>query len=368
MNGKSRTPTSWTTSSTADGWVTILPHQPLARATLIAATLCRVRVVTAARRAVVFRRSRRTWKFGENPARSRHCVSLGSSQTCLRRTSTTTGRRNPGGTDVRAHAPRAGHGRATVLLSRPGPALADLRQPAGPGRAVPRGRRGGRDRADRGQRHPRVDPRRPASARLPVPLGPGVLSVRSFLVRGLLAGLVAGFVAFGVAYATGEPSIEAAIAIEESAGGHAHAEGTGQAAAEDATGTQVPRSLQSTAGLLTATAVAGTTLGGLIGVLSALAVGRFGALGVRGTTLLVTGIGFVSLYVLPFVAYPPNPPAVGSAETIGTRTTLYLATVAISVVAAVVALLAGRRLATRAGAWWATLAGIGGYLLVVLGT
>ena len=107
----------------------------------------------------------------------------------------------------------------------------------------------------------------------------------------------------------------------------------------------MPRSLQSTAGLLTATAVAGTTLGGLVGVLSALALGRFGGLGVRGSTLLVTGIGFVSLYVLPFVAYPPNPPAVGSADTIGTRTVLYLAAVAISVIAAIAAVLVGRRLA-----------------------
>ena len=45
-----------------------------------------------------------------------------------------------------------------------------------------------------------------------------MLSVRSFLVRGLLAGLVAGIVAFGVAYVVGEPSIDAAIAIEESGG------------------------------------------------------------------------------------------------------------------------------------------------------
>jgi predicted cobalt transporter CbtA len=119
--------------------------------------------------------------------------------------------------------------------------------------------------------------------------------------------------------------------------------------------------------MLTATAVAGTTLGGLVGVLSALALGRFGRLGVRGSTLVVAGVGFVSLSVLPFVAYPPNPPGVGSAATIDTRTTLYLATVAISVVAAVAAVLVGRRLAVRAGAWWATLAGIAGYLLVVLG-
>src|ERR687893_17832 len=185
--------------------------------------------------------------------------------------------------------------------------------------------------------------------------------VRSFLVRGLLAGLVAGVVAFGVAYAVVEPSITAAIAIEETA---AHSHEAGHA---EESGTHVPRSLQSTLGLVTTTAVAGTTLGGLVGVRSALALGRFCALGVRGSTLLVAGIGFVSLYALPFVAYPPNPPGVGSAETIGTRTTLYLCTAAISVIAAVTAVLVGRRLARRTGAWWAALAAIAGYLLVTLG-
>ena len=182
--------------------------------------------------------------------------------------------------------------------------------------------------------------------------------VRSFLVRGLAAGLLAGVVAFGVAYVVGEPSIEAAIAIEESAP-HTH-----QAGDPEAGGTEVPRSLQSTLGLLTATAVAGTTLGGLIGVLSALALGRFGGLGVRGSTLLITAIGFLSLYAVPFVAYPPNPPAVGEAETIATRTTLYFAMVAISVVAALTAVLVGRRLAARVGSWSAALIVLAGYLAV----
>jgi predicted cobalt transporter CbtA len=126
----------------------------------------------------------------------------------------------------------------------------------------------------------------------------------------------------------------------------------------------VPRSLQATLGLLTATAVAGTTLGGLVGVLSALALGRFGGLGVRGTSLLIAAIGFVSLYAVPFVAYPPNPPAVGHAETIGTRTALYFATVAISVIAALTAVLVGRRLAAQVGSWSAALTGVAGYLLV----
>ena len=44
-----------------------------------------------------------------------------------------------------------------------------------------------------------------------------MLTARTFLVRGLLAGLIAGIVTFGVAYVIGEPSIDAAIAIEEAA-------------------------------------------------------------------------------------------------------------------------------------------------------
>ena len=176
-------------------------------------------------------------------------------------------------------------------------------------------------------------------------------SARDFLIRGLLAGLFAGLVAFGVAYVVGEPSFDAAIAIEESAHGG---------------GELVPRSLQSTVGLLTGTAVAGVTLGGLVGVLSALALGRLGRLGVRGVSLSLASIGFVSVSLLPFVAYPPNPPAVGHPQTIGTRTELYFILVAISIIAAVTAVVVGRRLAARWGAWYATLSAIAGYLLVTL--
>jgi predicted cobalt transporter CbtA len=176
-------------------------------------------------------------------------------------------------------------------------------------------------------------------------------SARDFLIRGLLAGLFAGLVAFGVAYVVGEPSVDAAIAIEESAHGG---------------GELVPRSLQSTVGLLTGTTVAGVTLGGLVGVLSALALGRLGRLGVRGVSLSLAAMGFVSISLLPFVAYPPNPPAIGHPETIGTRTELYFIVVAISIIAAVTAVVVGHRLAARWGAWYATLSAVVGYLLVTL--
>jgi predicted cobalt transporter CbtA len=194
-------------------------------------------------------------------------------------------------------------------------------------------------------------------------------SARDFLVRGLLAGLIAGFVAFGVAYAVGEPSVNAAIAIEESgaieesAGGHHGEEAT---VSEESAASEVPRSLQSTLGLLTGTTIAGVTLGGLVGVLSALALGRLGRLGVRGVSLAVASMGFVSVSLLPFLAYPPNPPAVGHPETIGTRTALYFIMIAISIIAAVPAVLVGRRLAARWDAWYAILTAVVGYLLVTL--
>jgi predicted cobalt transporter CbtA len=125
-------------------------------------------------------------------------------------------------------------------------------------------------------------------------------------------------------------------------------------------------SLQSTAGLLTSTMVGGVTLSGLVGVLSALALGRLGRLGVRGVSLSVAAIGFVSVSLMPFVAYPPNPPAVGHPETIGLRTELYFIMLAISIIAAVAAVLVGRRLAARWGTWYATLSAIAGYLLVTI--
>jgi predicted cobalt transporter CbtA len=198
------------------------------------------------------------------------------------------------------------------------------------------------------------------------------MNARTFLVRGLLAGLIAGFVAFGVAYVIGEPSVNAAIAIEESGGmaGHTHeaeppATGSTATAAESHD-TEVPRSLQSTLGLLTGTLVAGTVLGGLVGVVSALALGRLGGLSPRASTLSVAALGFVGVYLVPTLGYPPNPPAVGQPDTIGYRTALYFILTAVSLIALTTAVLIGRRLIPRLGGWHAFLLCGLGYVVVCL--
>lgn len=203
-----------------------------------------------------------------------------------------------------------------------------------------------------------------------------VLAPRDFLVRGLLAGLIAGFLAFGVAYAVGEPSLAKAISMEDAGAAHGSRAAATMSSASSmpgmaqvpvtAAGTQVPRSLQSTLGLLTATAAIGTVLGAMAGICTALAFGRFGQVSPRATTLAVAATGFVALYAVPYLIYPPNPPGVGSPDTIGDRTRLYFTMVLISAAGAVVATLVIQVLRDRIGAWYAALVGVGGYLAAMV--
>ncbi len=197
-----------------------------------------------------------------------------------------------------------------------------------------------------------------------------MLTARTFLVRGLLAGLVAGIVTFGVAYVIGEPSIGAAIAIEEAGGAavedHVHdtpvTDTEEHSHGEEA---EVSRADQSTWGLATATVIIGVALGGIAGLGSAFACGRLGRLSPRASTAVVAAIGFTAFYLVPYLKFPPNPPAVGDPDTIGQRTAWYFSMLAVSVIAAVLAVVVARRLAPRVGTWNAGLAAGAGYLIVV---
>jgi predicted cobalt transporter CbtA len=180
------------------------------------------------------------------------------------------------------------------------------------------------------------------------------MSMRSLLVLGMLAGLLGGVLAFGFASVFGEPPVEVAISLEDQAGGHDH--GT-------AAGEPVTRDVQRTLGLAIATCAFGTALGGLFALAFAFAHGRIGPLAPRATALVVAAVGFVAVCLVPYLVYPPNPPAVGRAETIGDRTATYFAMVGLSVVLAVLAAYAYRRLA-RAG--WLAAVGAGvGYVVAV---
>lgn len=200
------------------------------------------------------------------------------------------------------------------------------------------------------------------------------LTARTFLLHGLLAGLVAGLLGFAVASAVGEPPLASAIALEdghheEAGAGDGHTDGHTHSHGEEASDDEasvVSRSTQSTWGLLTGTTAIGLALGGLVALGAAGAMGRLGRLRPGQSTALVAAVGFVAVALVPFLKYPSLPPGVGSGNTISERTASYFTFLLVSVVAAVLAVALASRLAPTRGAYAATLAGSGGYLLVVV--
>jgi hypothetical protein len=181
--------------------------------------------------------------------------------------------------------------------------------------------------------------------------------VRKLLLYGMLVGLVAGILAFVVAKTIGEPTVDKAIAFE----------GVVAEAHHDAEEAElVSRTVQNTAGLGAGVLLYGVAFGGIFALVFALAYGRLGALTARGTAAALGLVGFVSVYLVPFLKYPANPPSVGDPDTIKKRTALYLAMILISVAAAVVAVVVRRRLRERLGDWYATVAVGAAYVLVMV--
>ncbi|GIF66655.1 membrane protein [Asanoa ishikariensis] len=183
-----------------------------------------------------------------------------------------------------------------------------------------------------------------------------MLSPRSLLIRGMLVGLAAGVLAFVFAYLVGESPIDAAIAFEE-----AHADPA--AAGEPAL---VSRTVQSTVGLLTATLIYGVALGGIFSMAFAAAYGRLGQLGPRATAALVALAGFVVVALVPFLKYPANPPATGSEDTIGRRTSLYFLMLVIALASLALAIYIGRSQVARFGLWNAAIIAAGAFVAVIV--
>src|ERR1700730_12030131 len=101
-----------------------------------------------------------------------------------------------------------------------------------------------------------------------------------------------------------------------------------QAAAQPSEPAIVSRSVQRGAGLFTAYVVYGAATGGLLSLAFALAYGRVNGFDPKGLSALLAFAGFVAMVLVPELKYPANPPA-----TIGARTALYFAMLAISLLA-----------------------------------
>ena len=187
----------------------------------------------------------------------------------------------------------------------------------------------------------------------------------SLLVRGLIVGLFAGLLAGTFAYVMGEPRVDAAIAIEE-AGGAAHTHDHGDGSEEHAAEEQplVSREGQK-AGLFLATSLYGVALGGMFAVGFTLLRRKLRTENDAYAALGLAAAGFVGMVLVPFLKYPPNPPAVGDPDTINQRTVTDLLTLVIGLLA-VWAGVAASRWAERYGDLARLAGGVIGFLVTIV--
>lgn len=183
---------------------------------------------------------------------------------------------------------------------------------------------------------------------------------KRLIARGLLAGFAGALLAFLFARFCAEPVIGRAIAFED-----------GRTDAENAHGVHehgvdlFSRGVQSNVGLGFGVLIFGVAMGALFAVLFCVVYSRVRNLEPRVLSLLLAAGAFVAVYLVPFVKYPPNPPAVGQPDTIRARTGWYLVMVLASVVLAIAAVWLARRLAARFGAWDGRLLASASYVVAV---
>ena len=182
--------------------------------------------------------------------------------------------------------------------------------------------------------------------------------------RGALAGLIAGVLGFAFARIWAEPVIAKSIDYES---GRTDALAALNAAAGRPVAPEGPeifsRTMQSSVGLATGVIVFSVAMGALVAVAYLVLHGRFV---VRPQTLawLLCGFGFLGVFLLPFVKYPANPPAIGHTFTIVTRGQLYLIMVAASLVLLALSVFVARRLSPRLGPYRAVLVTAAGFLVL----
>ena len=185
--------------------------------------------------------------------------------------------------------------------------------------------------------------------------------------RGVLSGFIAGVLAFGFARIFAEPVINRAIDYEsgrESILAQLN-KAAGRTVAPD--GPEIfSRTIQSTVGIATGLIGFSTAMGALCAVAYILLQGRFAVMP-RTLALVIPAIGFLGIFMVPFVKYPANPPAVGHTFTIVQRGHLYLAMVLCSCVLLGVAVYAAHRLVPRFGVFSATVFSAIGFIIAISG-
>ena len=137
----------------------------------------------------------------------------------------------------------------------------------------------------------------------------------TFIFVSLLSGVIAGVILAGVNYFVAEPFIDQTIGIEVD-----NSIASGEVVDFDELSSY---RVWQKEGTFAAGAFLGLTYGAILGIVYVISRKYLPSSDDRKKALILAAIMCLSLYVVPFIKYPANPPAVGDPETIGLRDSLY---------------------------------------------
>lgn len=146
-----------------------------------------------------------------------------------------------------------------------------------------------------------------------------------FLIIVLLSGALAGLVHGVTNLAIVEPYLDRAISIENQ---NLFASGE-----DDTLEFWVEYEgyrIWQKSGQVLAGVILGTSIGSLFGIVFALSRNSLPGNNNVKKAIILAGIMWFTLYVVPFLKYPANPPTVGETETVALRAILYVSLIAIS--------------------------------------
>ena len=149
-----------------------------------------------------------------------------------------------------------------------------------------------------------------------------ILFIIIILSSGALAGLIHGTVNFAIV----EPYLDQAIGIENH---NLFESGEEEDTPEFWVEYEGYRVWQKS-GQILAGVILGVSMGALFGIVFALSRNSLPGNHDVKKSLVLAGIMWFTLYLIPFMKYPANPPTVGDGETIVLRTILYLSFITIS--------------------------------------
>ena len=154
----------------------------------------------------------------------------------------------------------------------------------------------------------------------------------TFIAIVLVSGALAGFVHGTINFALVEPYLDQAIGLEnESLFASGEAEDNLEFWAEYESYRIWQKSGQVLAGV-----ILGLAMGSLFGIVYALSRNSLPGKTDVTKSVILAGVMWLTIYIIPFLKYPANPPTVGDGETVMLRAILYVSFIALSGIGVVI--------------------------------